>query len=158
MNIHETSTSASLSQADPQQEKPDTHGGTPQSATYLTSRGDLRLSWFQRRQYWASRQWFYEITACVLTALSLVGIATLLAVYDRRPTPEWPRIITINSAISILTTILKGSMMFTVSSGLSQLKWTWFLEPRRLDTLSMFDEASRGPWGATIFLFGRVKR
>ncbi|KAF2218374.1 hypothetical protein BDZ85DRAFT_183658, partial [Elsinoe ampelina] len=97
--------------------------------------------------------WFYELAACVINVLALAAIVILLSVYDGKPTPEWPKVITINSASAVLATLMKGSMIFAVSeAGLSQIKWAWFTRQRQLSDLSAFDSASRGPWGALLFL------
>lgn len=82
-----------------------------------SERKQVHLSWWQRRQYWANQQWFYELMACAIAAIALAGIVVLLYMYDGKPTPNWPKMITINSAISILTNLLKGAIMFTISSG-----------------------------------------
>ncbi|KAF4551315.1 Hypothetical protein D9617_14g077730 [Elsinoe fawcettii] len=52
---------------------------------------------------------------------------------------------------------MKGCMIFAVAEGISQLKWSWFLQPRSLADLGTYDSASRGPWGSLLFLFsGRL--
>ncbi|KAL8735955.1 MAG: hypothetical protein Q9166_000517 [cf. Caloplaca sp. 2 TL-2023] len=42
--------------------------------------------------------------------------------------------------------------MAAVSAAVSQCKWLWYrqAEPRRLQDLQLFDDASRGPWGAFV--------
>ncbi|KAF2219797.1 hypothetical protein BDZ85DRAFT_41258 [Elsinoe ampelina] len=115
----------------------------------------MSMSRWDRLRYWANQHWFYETLACFVSAASLTGVIVLLLVYDGKPTPEWPRVITINSAIAVLTTVMKGTMIFAVSEGLSQIKWTAFMQPRLLSDLSAFDSASRGPWGAFLFLLRR---
>lgn len=39
-------------------------------------------------------------------------------------------------------------MLFAVAESLSQLKWLWFRQPRMLEEIQTFDDASRGPMGA----------
>lgn len=38
--------------------------------------------------------------------------------------------------------------------GISELKWSWFRNPRSLMDLDKMDSASRGPWGALCLLMG----
>ncbi|KAK7522878.1 uncharacterized protein IWZ02DRAFT_256565 [Phyllosticta citriasiana] len=38
-------------------------------------------------------------------------------------------------------------------TGLSQSKWLWFSQPKKLSDLELFDQASRGPWGSTCLIF-----
>lgn len=46
-------------------------------------------------------------------------------------------------------------MISTVGAAISQSKWLWYRqsEPRRLQDLELFDQASRGPWGSLELLF-----
>ncbi|KAF4552799.1 Hypothetical protein D9617_9g025900 [Elsinoe fawcettii] len=115
------------------------------------------LSWWDRRRFWANQSWFYEIFAAGISAFSVVAIFVLLSVYNDKPTPDWPQVITINSAIAVLTTLLKGSMVFAVSECLSQVKWGHYNSPACLNDMCVFDSASRGPWGASQLLLGRQK-
>jgi hypothetical protein len=47
--------------------------------------------------------------------------------------------------------------MFFVAQVISQLKWEYFRTPRPLYDLDRYEEASRGVWGSTLFLFSRVR-
>jgi len=42
-----------------------------------------------------------------------------------------------------------------VGVAMSQSKWLWYRqgEPRRLQDLQLFDDATRGPWGSAQLLF-----
>ncbi|PNS19285.1 hypothetical protein CAC42_2462 [Sphaceloma murrayae] len=116
-----------------------------------------RLSVWQRLRYWANRNWVYELAACCISVTTLGGVVILLCTRQNKPLPDWPTLITLNSLIAVLTTIMKGCMIFAVAEGISQLKWSWFLRPRPLADLSTYDSASRGPWGSLLFLFsGKV--
>ncbi|KAF2225806.1 hypothetical protein BDZ85DRAFT_213351, partial [Elsinoe ampelina] len=111
------------------------------------------LTRWQRTRYWANRNWAYEVAACCISAITLAGVVILLWTRQNKPLPDWPALITLNSLIAVLTTIMKGCMIFAVAEGISQLKWSWFLRPRSLADLSTYDSASRGPWGSLLFLF-----
>ena len=44
-------------------------------------------------------------------------------------------------------------MLVAVNESISQLKWLWFREPRMLQDIQVFDDASRGPTGAVKLMF-----
>ncbi|PYH92403.1 hypothetical protein BO71DRAFT_420837 [Aspergillus ellipticus CBS 707.79] len=72
----------------------------------------------------------------------------LLAFYNQRPQPSW-QYVSLNSIISWLSTLSKGSLVFAVGEMIGQLKWVWFAQQQRpLIHLRSFDSASRGPWGS----------
>lgn len=71
----------------------------------------------QKYAIWFQQHWVWELFACSMSVLSLMAITILLARYDSKPTPEWPRSITINSALALMTTTMKGSIIFVVSEG-----------------------------------------
>ncbi|KAF7510290.1 hypothetical protein GJ744_006786 [Endocarpon pusillum] len=59
-----------------------------------------------------------------------------------------------NRILSVLATVLKGSMLFPVCACLSQLKWLWYHRTTQtLDDFEVFDAASRGPLGAALLLY-----
>lgn len=101
----------------------------------------------------SSRWWFWEITSITITLSSFLAIIITLRVFDGKPLPEIPFGITLNTIASLLGTVVKTTLLLVVSSALSQLKWLWFYEKeRRLQDLQVYDEASRGPWGAMVLL------
>ncbi|KAK4184278.1 hypothetical protein QBC35DRAFT_466591 [Podospora australis] len=118
----------------------------PLPMTLQTSSPGPKIKWrratFRRRfEHWLSvldNGWTWEFT------------------YKGRTFPTVPGGITLNTIISILATVSKSRLIFTVSAVLGQLKWDWY--EKRTDTLNhfeTFDEASRGPLGATRLLLGR---
>ncbi|KAJ5958152.1 uncharacterized protein N7479_005302 [Penicillium vulpinum] len=87
-----------------------------------------------------------EVLAMVLSSGLLVAIVVILTQYDDRPQPNWT--LSLNSVISWLSTVSKGSVLFSLSEGIGQLKWVWFTRKSRpLADLSAFDGASRGLYG-----------
>jgi hypothetical protein len=85
---------------------------------------------------------------------NLVGIGCLAAIcgilsrYDGKSLKTWPYNFTINTALSLLVTVLKATLAATVAESISQLKWIWFKRNRKLKDMAAIDAASRGPWGA----------
>jgi len=81
-------------------------------------------------------------------------IIAILAVMNNRALDRWTLPIQPNSLIAVFTTIGKTGLLLAVTESLSQLKWLHFERPRNLAHLQLFDDASRGPWGAAVFLWG----
>ncbi|EFY91793.1 hypothetical protein MAC_02078 [Metarhizium acridum CQMa 102] len=72
---------------------------------------------------------------------------------DNKPLSAWNSIISLNAAISILTTAYGAALMHGVGNFIGQIKWLRFKEGvNKLEKLERFDEASRGPWGSVMFL------
>lgn len=95
--------------------------------------------------------WLMEILSFVVSLVALAVIIAILATHQDKSLPQWPTLISINSLVSIFTSILKAAMLLPVAEGISELKWIWFLAPRPLSDMDRFDTASRGPLGAFKF-------
>ncbi|KAF2430252.1 hypothetical protein EJ08DRAFT_660982 [Tothia fuscella] len=96
--------------------------------------------------------WWWEIGASLLSIISMCLIMTVLFKANNKPLESWTLPIQPNSLIAVFTTIGKTAMMVAVTSCVSQLKWRHFRRPRSLVHLQLFDDASRGPWGAFMLL------
>ncbi|KLJ12773.1 hypothetical protein EMPG_12223 [Blastomyces silverae] len=109
------------------------------------------------RRNWYSRLfldwWLWEIGACVTSLLALAATVAVLAVYSGNTAPELPKYITLNAIISLLTNVVKFSVLAAVAASISQLKWLWLKDMRHLQDLQIFDNASRGPQGSLYILF-----
>jgi len=56
--------------------------------------------------------------------------------------------------ISILVTLCRINLAFFIAEGIGQLKWVFFEQrAHQLSDFEQFDEATRGPWGATCFIW-----
>ncbi|KAK7961909.1 uncharacterized protein PG986_002734 [Apiospora aurea] len=94
----------------------------------------------------------------LILIVPFVALGTLLP-YHGKPLPQWPFRITINSLISIYSTVLKAAISVVLSSGLGQLQWAWFRSLRPLHDAVRYDEATRGPWGSLqILYFHRLRQ
>ncbi|KAL8675024.1 MAG: hypothetical protein Q9168_000619 [Polycauliona sp. 1 TL-2023] len=129
----------------------DSHERTPllkqassSGASVVQNAGNLLANW-----------WLWELIEACTSILALAVIVIILFIYDGSSLPDWPSVFTINSVISFLSTISKLSIVAAASAALSQCKWLWYrqAEPRRLQDLQLFDDASRGPLGALQLLF-----
>jgi len=87
----------------------------------------------------------------------------LLVQYDNQLVTKWEtdnpalsRLFrTLPSAVSFLTTLMRGAMIYPVASAIGQLKWHYMKRPRRVKAMELMDGASRGYWGAIRLLFSK---
>ncbi|KAF7189148.1 hypothetical protein HII31_09570 [Pseudocercospora fuligena] len=97
--------------------------------------------------------WSWEILSTIFSLLCIFAVVGILAAMDGKSLDEWKLPISPNSLVSVFITLSKSALLLMVAEGISQLKWTYFAERRRrLYDLQIFDDASRGPWGAGILL------
>ena len=103
---------------------------------------------------WAIDSWTLNYAALGLSVILLIVTFCILKVHDGGPLPDWRYSISLNTVLSILATGIKGSTILATATALSQSKWVWYYDSRRpLQDFRLFDEASRGPLGATQLLF-----
>lgn len=115
--------------------------------------------------YLSNDRWLWEVASLILSVFALVAMATLLIVYQGRALNDWPyRSITINAVISLLSLVSKASLLLAVTQALGQAKWLLISQTpgrrnqvnrpaHKLVDVQIFDDASRGPWGALRLLF-----
>ncbi|OQD74569.1 hypothetical protein PENDEC_c010G03569 [Penicillium decumbens] len=111
----------------------------------------------QTHKSWYS-EWLWEFLGLVTSMVSLIAIIIVLWYYDGRPMPDWPYGITLNALLSILSTVMKATLVFAVSESLGQLKWPWFHNGKMLSDLTLLDSATRGLTGACLFLVKTLPR
>ena len=98
--------------------------------------------------------WLLEIICTLTSACALAAIFGVLSRFDGHALPNWPKEITLNTLIALLTAIANASIVAPLSSGLSQLKWIHFKGKRQpLIDIETFDDASRGVYGSLKLLF-----
>ena len=97
--------------------------------------------------------WIKEISAMVISILSLLCIVVILRIYEGRPLPDWPLSITINSLVSIFSTVMGMTLLVPLEQCIGQAKWHWFQDYRPLVDMETYDRGSRGPWGALKMLW-----
>ena len=86
----------------------------------------------------------------------MFAIVVILRKYDDRGLSTFSHKVPLNFVVSTLATVSKSSLLLTVASALGQFKWLWVSSKhRRLQDLQVFDEASRGPWGASRLLISK---
>lgn len=100
--------------------------------------------------------WAGELLAILLSVVAFVATIVILRKYDDHKLPSLPHHVTLNFVVSTLATVTKSSLLLAVASALGRLKWLWMSsKQRRLQDLQVFDEASRGPFGASKLLASR---
>lgn len=97
--------------------------------------------------------WIFELLNLFIAFAAVASIIAVLAHFDDQPLPKWPYGITMNAPIALLVTIATAALAVPLSNGLSQLKWIHFKTSQApLTDIELFDEASRGTWGAAKLL------
>ncbi|KAI1495054.1 hypothetical protein F5X96DRAFT_341609 [Biscogniauxia mediterranea] len=97
--------------------------------------------------------WMWEILACLLSLCALAAVIGVLVYEDGKPLDQWAWVIGPTAVVAFISTVTKSSMLLAVSEIIGQLKWQNFDgRTNALADLQVFDNAGRGPWGATKFL------
>lgn len=104
--------------------------------------------------------WWWEMGAASFSLACVASIVAILSTVQDKARSEWTFLILPNSLVAIFSTLSKASLMVPVASCISQLKWVYFAQaPHALSHVQVFDEASRGPWGALTLLWAiRVRK
>jgi hypothetical protein len=95
---------------------------------YATSCQAPTASWFYRITL---DSWVPEIFALFISAASIIAITAILEHYDDTKSPELSYGITLNAVVSVLATVSRSMLIFTVSMCIGQLKWCWYHERKR---------------------------
>ncbi|KAJ8130578.1 hypothetical protein O1611_g3049 [Lasiodiplodia mahajangana] len=105
----------------------------------------------QSRSHFTLGGWSWEFASAVVSIASAAAIVVVLSVENGRALSGWHFPIAPNSLVSIFSTIAKSTLLVSVASCLSQLKWIYFAQSSRpLHHFELFEEASRGPCGAAV--------
>ncbi|KAI2473119.1 hypothetical protein F4781DRAFT_419563 [Annulohypoxylon bovei var. microspora] len=97
--------------------------------------------------------WWLEIASCLLVVAIIAALVGTIQPYQGQPLPQWPYSLSINTIVSFYSEIMRAAMILVLGECLSQLKWSWFTQPRPLDHIEHYDNASRGPWGSAKLLW-----
>ncbi|KAF2473581.1 uncharacterized protein BDR25DRAFT_311809 [Lindgomyces ingoldianus] len=117
------------------------------------------LSLKRRRQvtqsfdYLLKDSWFPEVQSIFTAWLALVMVFFLLGYYFNKAPFTWHGL-SLNTWVSIFSTVMKSLLLFTVSACLSQWKYISFSQrKRKLIDFDLYDGASRGPNGSVSLLW-----
>jgi len=102
-------------------------------------------------------RWLLEIVSWLISAVCMGAIIAVLIVLKDKPSSKWPFTsigLTLNAFVSVLSRIAGAALLLPVAEALGQLKWSWFIrgDSKKMWDFEMFDNASRGPWGAFLLL------
>lgn len=93
--------------------------------------------------------WRQEIACCIVAVAALLALFATLYAYGNKPSPDWPRWLSLNTIVSMYVVLLKSAVLLIAAEGLGQLKWTWFEESSQ----PLPDHATRGPAGSLALLW-----
>jgi hypothetical protein len=113
------------------------------------------------REQWmhSLKEWGWEITACLCSLIGFCSMIVLLVAFDGKSQPAWPYGVTLNSAVSLLSTITKSLLLIPAAACISQSIWINYVKREySLGILTTYDAASRGPWGAVQLLWALKSR
>ncbi|KAK0634165.1 hypothetical protein B0T14DRAFT_551183 [Immersiella caudata] len=106
--------------------------------------------------------WIWEILSFSAGGILYGIFFYLLFRYDGQLVSQWEQnspisglFRTLQSAVSLITTIMKAAMLLPLASAMGQLKWHYARHPSRLKDIELIDGASRGNLGAVRLLFSR---
>lgn len=126
--------------------------------SHITKSEPRRIrSTFTFYEQYVQNGWLVEVLSIFIATVSIVVLCILLRRNDGKPIRSNTVVgvnITLNTLVSILSTIGRAALLLSVSECISQLKWTWYLDKHRpLKDLDTFDNASRGAWGGLQLLW-----
>lgn len=110
--------------------------------------GRILFQRFQTIRLW----WWWEIGAAFLSTTCILLIFVTLLTMHGKPLNNWKLSISINATVSILATVARSTLMLLVAQTIGQMKWHHYDSVQSLKDIQTFDAASRGPWGALVFL------
>ncbi|KAI3337147.1 hypothetical protein HD806DRAFT_518089 [Xylariaceae sp. AK1471] len=97
--------------------------------------------------------WLWEICGLCVSISSIIAVFVLATNLDGSLLSDWESAISPSTVISALITLAKTSMLLGLAEGLSQAKWLYFWKRQSpLSQISIYEDASRGPWGSLNFL------
>jgi hypothetical protein len=103
------------------------------------------------------KEWGWEIAACLCSLTGFCGMVGLIVAFDGKSQPAWPYGVTLNSAVSLLSTVTKSLLLIPAAACISKSIWINYVKREHsLGILTTYDAASRGPWGA-VQLFWALK-
>lgn len=99
------------------------------------------------------KRWLFEILSWIISAVCMGSIVVVLIYLKDRKVPRWPFGLTLNAFIAVVSRVASAALLLPTTEALGQLKWSWFLEgSKQMWDFEIFDNASRGPWGAILLL------
>jgi hypothetical protein len=104
----------------------------------------------------SAKAWQFELWNGLLAFISLTVLMMVLHIYDDQDLIAWNLLLTPNAVIDILMNMSKLSALCILASCIGQMKSIHIRTTRKLKDWQLYDDASRGPWGATM-IFWRLR-
>lgn len=92
--------------------------------------------------------WLWELASTLVALLSTLAIFLILLLHNGQLLRDWSFYFTLNSLLSIFSTVLRIALVVAISSAIFQLGYVWFTQQRPLGDLEVFNTASRGVAGS----------
>lgn len=103
--------------------------------------------------------WVLEFSCLAVSLLAIAANVYLLRRFDGEPIPKWAwdkKGISLNSVLSLLSALSRGSLLVPLDEAMGQLMWLAFAERERsLDWVDVYNYAARGPGGALKMVWKR---
>ncbi|PPJ52787.1 hypothetical protein CBER1_11446 [Cercospora berteroae] len=106
-------------------------------------------------------EWWPELAGALLSMLFLIAVVVFLAEIDGSKLDDWHLAWQIKppTIVSILVTLCRITLAFFIAAGVGQLRGVFCEQrPHQLSDFDKFDEATRGPWRATCFVWSINRR
>ncbi|KAK3397600.1 hypothetical protein B0T20DRAFT_321406, partial [Sordaria brevicollis] len=66
-----------------------------------------------------------RILAVLVSFTCAIAIPVVLGIYNHNPVPRLPWDISLNTLVSVLSTVAKSSLLYAICAALGQDKWDW---------------------------------
>ncbi|KAF2148132.1 hypothetical protein K461DRAFT_316518 [Myriangium duriaei CBS 260.36] len=102
--------------------------------------------------------WVIELLSAAAGSILIVGLVFALRPHDQHRLPHLGSLfgsnLSLNTLVAVISILSKAAFLYPVAECISQQKWMYFgVEPRPLNRLSTFDQASRGLWGGMTLIW-----
>lgn len=129
----------------------------------FTPRGELGQQRDEKLTF-IEKWWLWEFFALFVCFAALMGVVGFLKPADQKPVAKWVISqtvggfslgfsVSINSVLSIFSTLIKSMVLIPVAEGIGQLKWLWFSDGHRLSDFQRFQAAESGALGAFLLIW-----
>jgi hypothetical protein len=88
--------------------------------TVARNHPSLTRSFHVVNQLW-SKSWTVETCSLVVSILTLAGLAATLLTHQHKPLPQWPKLVNINSIISLFSLLMRSCVGVVLAEGMLRL-------------------------------------
>lgn len=101
--------------------------------------------------------WIRELGGFVIAASFMAVLGGLLYRHQNEPASLWPLPLKPTTSVAICSNIISTLILFIVAESISQYKWCLFRQRCALNTMELFDGASRGIAGSALVFMSKQK-